>query len=703
LCILLCAAAFVLKPCHEEAAKKHVKAHEDAMAYSLLLINLRQKSFINGSLNNTFYTAFISFLAILLFFSRTVPGITAPFRCPDGCDCDHINDKVDCTGRGIAYLNQNLSVSTRVLLCGDNAFKAISKENINLTHLRKLRKLSFANNEITIVRTGAFRGLEKISFLDLSRNNLRSIPSDIRLLRSLNTLKLDENAIQRIYRDEFHPESKLEALSMAHNNLEILESDTFTNLQSLLYINLQNNSISNVSRSVFTVNEFLIEMDMSWNQLGFYDPELHISDWFQLPALNLNRLSISHNMIQGFNKGAFDLLTELKKLEIQSNEISQLNHDVFQNLHSLEILLSSDNQISSLPVQLLKGSLDVHTVDFSNNFISDVPAGIFSTNEALETINFSGNDLSDIDWVVHTSSTLRELYLSDNVISSLPDITFKFCVNMEILEMQNNALTEFPKLMNMTNLETLDLTNNQISVVPRDTRFVQYQHLTFISLAWNRLVTLEEDIFNSLPPVETFDVAENPFKCDCHLLWMDDIYAALWNGEEVPPNLETWLPTTFESMVCDQPKGFRGESVARLAENRNNFMCSSFASRRGVIGLILGWLILLLTIVGVYWRWKIKKARRHMRAWKTKRRKKRFKDRLTKRVQSDEDRVDSNRSNGRVKMYSPSQHEYISQFDRDSYHSVANPGEKTFSPACVCLLQHDDSMQSCDLLSETTV
>lgn len=699
----ICAVAFALESDHEEAAKKHVKAYVDVMACSLLLIDLRQKSVINGSLINIIYPVFILFLAVLLLFSPVIPGTTAPFRCPDGCDCDHINDKVDCTGTGISSLNLNLSINTRVLLCDDNEFRAISTENINLTHLRKLRKLSFANNAITVVRSGSFQGLDKIFFIDLSRNSLRSIPSDIRLLRSLNTLDLDGNDIQWIYRDDFHPESKLEDLSLAHNNLQTLESDTFMNTQSLLYLNLKNNSISNISSRAFIVNEFLLEMDLSWNRLGFNDPLLHVSDWFQLPALNLNKIILSHNVIQGFMKGAFDMLTELRTLEIQFNTISHLNHDVFQKLHSLEVLLASDNQIESLPLQLFKRSPNVHTIDLSNNLISDVPPGIFSTNDAPDTINFSSNRLENIDWVVHTDSSLRELYLGDNSLSSLPDITFKFCVNLAILELQNNALTEFPKLINMTNLETLDLTNNLISAMPKDTRFDQYPHLTYISLASNRLDTLDEDVFSSLPPVETFDVAENPFKCDCHLLWLDDIYSALWNGEEVPPNLESWLPATFESMICDQPKGFRGEEVARLAENRNNFGCSAFASRRGVIGLVLGWLVLLLTVVVVYWRWKIKKARRHMRAWKTKRRKKKFKDKLKQRVKSDEDHADGHRLNGRVKMYSPSQHEYISQFDRDSYNSVAKTGERTYSPACVCLLQNDDSMQSCDLLSETTV
>ncbi|XP_071502913.1 uncharacterized protein [Diadema antillarum] len=633
-------------------------------------------------------------------------GILADVPCPDGCFCDKFNALVDCSRRGISSLSSHLPDNTRILLCQKNTFQWISENNFNITNLRRLRKLSLADNLITGVLRGSFARLPQLVRLNMSGNFLLRIPHDIRLLKSLNELDLSRNAIKSIMSHTFHKDSKLEVLFLTSNQLTSVDSEAFSTLEHLQVLSLRNNSISNIGRGALSGTTALEELDISMNRLGLNDPDgddvvpLNVSDWFTTPNSSsyLTSLYLNDNLLQDITWDAFNVLTSLHTLDLHSNLIGHLYADVFQEMTSLEVLVVNQNQLEALPLQLFKQSLKLRHIDLHDNLISDIPIGTFSTNRLLEVINMAGNQLIATAWLLHIPMTITELHLSNNLLDDIPHSAFKFLPNLQILDLDNNRLTGFPRLWNNTKLSRVQVAGNMISSIPQDTRFHLYQDLVFLSLARNSLDTLNEDVCMSLPPLQEFLVDENPFECDCRLLWMDYLYSDLLQGAEIPPNVEPWISNTYISMVCEHPTAYRGSMLADIAINRHNLGCSYFASINGVSGLVIGWLLVLGVVVCAYWRWKCKSAEKRMRAWKRP-----PPGRHKKPTVSDISRHGEPKVNGRVKNYDPSTVEYISQFDRESNNSLTNVGERDRSPACVCLLQPENMTGNSDILTETTV
>ena len=597
------------------SGRRHTGDHTQVMAgFPPFFKNCHQWVHQDSPAYIKFPNLLLFLLQLLFIFPAPVAAINPRYPCPDGCFCDNIDELVDCSGRGRQALTTTLPPNTRVILFQNNEFQWISFGNFNISNLRRVRKLSLADNQITGITQGTFAGLQQIAHLDLSGNFLYRIPHDIRLLKSLNELYLDNNAIRFFSTRDLHNNSRLEVLSLAHNKLEFLDSRTLSMLKYLQVFSLRNNSISNISAGAFSRTTFLEELDLSSNRLG--EGVSNVSDWFQSEnsCSHLKKLLLGDNMFQEFTPDSFLLFAPLRILEIQTNQITQLTNNVFQNLQSLEILSANSNNLQSLPLQLFKQVDNLHTIDLSNNQISDVPSGVFSTNFALEIIKLTGNQMEDVTWLLHTSSRVRELYLSSNLIADIPDNTLIFFPYLETLQLDNNLLIKFPRLGNMTMLAELNLAGNRISYVPEGMRFHSFRELRVLSVASNSLTTLDEAVFTSLPAVEEFQVHDNPYKCDCHIKWLDEMYFTV-----IPPALELWLPTSYESMECNRPLAWRGRYVADVSGMRgSNLRCSSFADAKGITGLVLGWLILLFTFVIVYWRWKIKTAKRSMKAWKPK-------------------------------------------------------------------------------------
>jgi len=65
------------------------------------------------------------------------------------------------------------------------------------------------------------------------------------------------------------------------------------------------------------------------------------------------------------------------------------------------------------------------------------------------------------------STLLRRLNLSNNRISKFPERTILPLVNLEILNLSNNALTEIPfSLFHLTNLVEIELADNTLKALP---------------------------------------------------------------------------------------------------------------------------------------------------------------------------------------------------------------------------------------------
>ena len=178
------------------------------------------------------------------------------------------------------------------------------------------------------------------SQLDLSDEGLveiaaRAFPAN---LTSLQELHLDENALTTLPACVFDALSSLTQLTLAGNGLRSL-AGVFCGDQGgpanagggggggggstarlLTFLDLSNNTISDVSGAVFG--------NMS----------------------ALQHLDLSHNALRSLPPGAFANLTALELLRVRYNSLAQLDVAAFKGLAALEFLDLSYNALSALPV-----------------------------------------------------------------------------------------------------------------------------------------------------------------------------------------------------------------------------------------------------------------------------------------------------------------------------------------------------------------
>jgi len=122
-------------------------------------------------------------------------------------------------------------------------------------------------------------------------------------------------------------------------------------------------------------------------------------------------------------------------LDLSSNKLSTLPANSLLHLECLKILYIKNNQLSSLNLR-----------DFPVSLLE-----LYAENNVIKNLSFQ-------------NSSIRILNVQDNCIS-------KICKNLTLLEklksfnINRNFLTDFPNIF-LKSLETLDLSYNQLTLVP---------------------------------------------------------------------------------------------------------------------------------------------------------------------------------------------------------------------------------------------
>ena len=147
--------------------------------------------------------------------------------------------------------------------------------------------------------------------LNISKNQLTEIPSEISALAFLNTLDASQNNLTKF--SALHNITTLEWLSLENNNLQNLPTEIAT-LQNLIHLNLANNKLS----SNFGALSSLAKLEQLW---------------------------LNHNEITAFPTEVL-ALPQLMSLSLQSNKLSG---NIPANLP--EICNISNNRYSATEIQ----------------------------------------------------------------------------------------------------------------------------------------------------------------------------------------------------------------------------------------------------------------------------------------------------------------------------------------------------------------
>ncbi|XP_076609611.1 volume-regulated anion channel subunit LRRC8D [Chaetodon auriga] len=164
------------------------------------------------------------------------------------------------------------------------------EELLSLAHLRRLSCLRLAFNRVLALpaSVGVLRGLE---LLDLSNNQLKSLPPALFTIRRLRRLLLAGNLLEELPVEVKSLQLLIE-LDLSRNRVESLPPGLFNSCLELRILNVAHNSLSSLPRGIAALSQ-LCRLDLRGNSLeelpaelgccsGLHAGGLQVEDWLFL-------------------------------------------------------------------------------------------------------------------------------------------------------------------------------------------------------------------------------------------------------------------------------------------------------------------------------------------------------------------------------------------------------------------------------------
>uniref|UniRef100_A0A8D9ETU7 Protein toll n=1 Tax=Cacopsylla melanoneura TaxID=428564 RepID=A0A8D9ETU7_9HEMI len=311
-------------------------------------------------------------------------------------------NKLDETLFQDMYTLQVLSLEHNVIeILPPNIFKPLS--NLHTLHLsfNKLKRvdahslnglfvmnwINFSHNEIESLHPQALRNCTGLQDFFISHNKLKYVPEVLRGMHTLQTVDLEKNLIEDIRPTDFEGMNNLYGLILSRNHLKYIGNKFFPSLPNLRILRLSGNKINNIEEGSFSKLPKIEAVQLEDNLLP------SMTDFFT-DINSLLYLNLSNNRITHFDYA--DIPPSLLWLDIKRNEVREIGN--FYDLNSdllIQTLYISSNNLTILKHNMVPDSLELLFVD--NNQIQLVELYTFKNKTNLMEVDLRGNMLSHLD------------------------------------------------------------------------------------------------------------------------------------------------------------------------------------------------------------------------------------------------------------------------------------------------------------------
>ncbi|XP_021563411.1 leucine-rich repeat transmembrane protein FLRT1, partial [Carlito syrichta] len=220
----------------------------------------------------------------------------------------------------------------------------------------------------------------------------------------------------------------------------------------------------------------------------------------------------------------------------------------------LERLHLDDNSVSSASIEedAFADSWRLRLLFLSRNHLSSVPPGL---PHALEELRLDDNRISTLPRHAFAGlQGLRRLVLDGNLLANprIADDAFSRLQNLTELSLARNSLAAPPPNLPSARLQRLYLQDNAISHVPAGA-LAQMRELERLDLSNNNLTTLPRGLFDGLGGLAQLLFRNNPWFCGCNLAWL-----RAWAEARA-------ATVSVRGLVCQGPEQVRGVALEDLA------------------------------------------------------------------------------------------------------------------------------------------
>ncbi|XP_050498519.1 chaoptin isoform X1 [Diabrotica virgifera virgifera] len=384
---------------------------------------------------------------------------------PDNLFREEGLEKLDLSHNMLSKLPlTSMSVSTAITVCeldlSWNSISSLSHGGL-LTRFRSLNFLDLSYNRLASIDAGTFKGLPKLSALDLSHNSqLVFEPNGLSfqgLEYTLYHLQLNNISLSQV---PTLPTPHLISLSLSHNSLPTVPPEMTTNLTKLQRLNLDHNDLTAIPIVTHQLDE-LRYFSIAGNPVTFLSNTslLGVAD-------HLVELDIKNLELNTLETGVFCKMYSLRTLEM----------DQFPNIKNLNIpsLLQFNTGLRNLEIHVEAPTDD----NLEKQMSGELPL-------KLRNITFTGKGLKK---------------LGGDVLNGIRSPVFHFGVhNTSIMKLAANIFDDLYRVKNLT----VDVRENQV-----------LQNL--LNPSRGHMPNLYGKTF-----LIDLDITGNKWTCDCDLGWVE--------------------------------------------------------------------------------------------------------------------------------------------------------------------------------------
>ncbi|XP_076905557.1 plant intracellular Ras-group-related LRR protein 6-like [Bidens hawaiensis] len=374
--------------------------------------------------------------------------------------------KLDVEGNKLTMLSEKMVASWTFLTELNAAKNALGDIPESIGSLSRLIRLDLHQNKIASIPS-SIKGCTLLAELYMGNNLLTSLPTEIGELINLGSFDLHSNKLK-----EYPVEAcklKLSVLDLSNNSLSGLppEIGLMTTLRKLV---LTGNPIRTLRSSLVTgptpaLLRFLRSRLPAEEESGTSESKEQVIARASRLYLGSKELCLGGHGLSVVPPQVWET-SDITKVDLSNNSIKDLPVQL-SSCASIETLILSRNKIKEWPSAILESLHKLVCLKLDNNPLRKIPLDGFQTASKLQILDLSGNAGCLPENPAFSSLIqLQELYLRRMQISEIRADIISL-PNLRILDMCQNSLQLVPEgLKNATSLQELRLSDNNISTLP---------------------------------------------------------------------------------------------------------------------------------------------------------------------------------------------------------------------------------------------